>query len=133
MVPAKQLTVDTRPDPMVWKSRAATTKAATRLRVARRRSGPQELPRVESPSRLFGDVRCADTVAPRGCQVELRCGIRVAPNRSHKCPPCGDPRVAATERAVVINYRILGPVAKVAPHVASDNLSSLQASGPRAG
>jgi len=34
------------------------------------RSGPQEPPRVESPSRLSGDVRRADTVAPRGIQVE---------------------------------------------------------------
>jgi len=73
------------------------------------------------------------TRLPLGASRSSRCGIRVAPNRSHKCPPCGGLRVPATERAVVINCRILGPVAKVAPHVASDNLSSLQAFGPRAG
>lgn len=88
---------------------------------------------MESLTRLFGDVRCADTAAPWGNQVDIRSGLRVNPNRSRMCPPCGSLRAATTERAVVINCRILGLVATVAPHVASDNLSSLQAFGPRAG
>lgn len=82
MVPAKQFKVDTRPGQLDRKSCAATTKVATRLRVARQRNGPQEPSRVESLTRLFGDVRRVDMAAPWGNPVDIRSGLRVNTKRS---------------------------------------------------